>query len=1330
MLRRVEKQEIRVPAHIDYLSDLREFVTQIGHKNGFSDKLINAFKLAVDEAATNIIRHAYRDGEGLITIRAFVKSNSLTLSIIDQGTYFDPKRVKDPDLNRYINIGKKGGLGIFIMRKLMDVIDYRKTEEGNELRITKHDDAAQAKKLISSVSTIPFSIKAKYFTRTIGVISLVIAVTYLYFFLKTDDIVTNQFLSSASFTNSQILNRINSDRPDVKFVDEVFHPVYNDFKEQIIQLTVDDTSGIVQYSSNIGDELQPYKRPANHEQVDRGIYRYELDKSGPVYEFTSRIVINDTGELYGNAYVIFAFENTAALISETRWGNFKLAFFIFVISNFGVALLLYLVMNPLRKLSDWVKNLGQGELEDEIEIQGGTEIGEIAQAFSGITQKLRESQKNLADQERLKKEMKVAQEIQQTLLPMEFPEVDGYAISSYYEAAKEVGGDYYDFVEVDKDTLGIAVADVSGKGVPGSLVMTMIRTALRTEARGIKDAAKVLSRVNAFVSKDIKKGMFVTVFYLILDSRRRSINYASAGHNPMILFRPSTQKTYYLNPKGFPIGVQLPEKDFFDNYIESDTINLTKDDVLLVYTDGITEAMNSRRELFGEERLQDVLRNNGHLGIDDFVERLKNGIYSFTEGAPQYDDITLVAVKEESTREEDELRRAREAHLLVQDGTSIREACEIVNLSTYAYYNKYKKVFEEEGIDAFEITEETSVEAKHLSIEDKTKLFDVIRNHPEFGASRLKDELNVERYGYCELSESQIYDELVRSRLNTRALREAFIQRAKISKARLKPPGTPMMTLDGEVIIHKDVTSEFTPYAEPNVKPPIESEFPEIPGHEPVAEEPSMLRDETGSEGEDYSGTETEEAHALLDTPLEDVLSKEKTGEKQEEIDRLPAAEAVDESLIGDGLEDSEQSTHASIGEIIAESYITEIEDDDNVAADMESAAPLSSDDEEVEEDDNSQIGEFSLQELIGDGFSGGDVSSDAYDEEFEDADGVVEQTVEPESHENIGKQTAKAGASPETDIAVGEPSEETDEAEVREEEEIDPFAVAETDFEKEEEEAETDLTTSSIEELLAADSFSQNGPYAADDGDAEEDGPEDGVEELFAAESFSQNDAYAADDGDAQEAVSEDGIEVDEELLEESRELFQDAADRDLKLKEEGMVSFSDLIQAIDDQIVYVKDMNHQKNSYGGETFADDFDEETVDEQHEEPENNMEPNVAQPSKENLLLNGIQYYKSNDYERAITEFKKIIEFFPKYKEAHSILGNAYFRNKMYEEAASAYETVKQLDPDDITAYENMGVIYANQGEFEDAVREWQKVLELSPDRGDIEDKIKKVQSLE
>ena len=229
--------------------------------------------------------------------------------------------------------------------------------------------------------------------------------------------------------------------------------------------------------------------------------------------------------------------------------------------------------------------------------------------------------------------MQVAQEIQQTLLPTDFPDLEGYEISSLYQAAKEVGGDYYDFVEVDKDTLGIVVADVSGKGVPGSLVMTMIRTALRTEARGVKNDAGVLARGSAFVVNDMKKGMFVTIFDVSIDSTRRRLNYASAGHNPMILYRPSAKTTYYLNPRGFPIGIQLAETDLFRNSIESDIIQLADEDILILYTDVITEAMNGYRELSGGESSFEVIREHGRLRVKPSVEKLQPESESFSEGA-------------------------------------------------------------------------------------------------------------------------------------------------------------------------------------------------------------------------------------------------------------------------------------------------------------------------------------------------------------------------------------------------------------------------------------------------------------------------------------------------------------------------------------------------------------------------------------------------------------------------------------------------------------------------------------------------------------------------
>jgi len=1215
LFKTAEKEQLKVPAHIDYLGDLRDFVIKIGKKHGFSDKQINAFKLSVDEAATNIIRHAYRESEdqGLITIRAIIKKNSLTLSLIDQGTFFDPKRVKNPDLNRYVDIGKKGGLGIFIMRKLMDEIDYRKTEEGNELRITKFHKTPEKGKILSAVSTIPSSIKVKYFFRAMAIITLIIAVGYLYFFLKSDNILISQFIDDARSTNTNILNRIRAIPPKTFFLITDVPPIEEEYKERIHEISIVDNSiGRIAYSSNLNEYDKSFSRP-DFEQIEDRLFKYKLPNGTSIYEFESSLLIKDTDgtEIFkGTSHIYFSSENTLARISSKRLDDFKLALFILGLSGAGVFLLIYVVMNPFRKLSDWVTTLGGEGIEDDMDIDASGEIGEIAKAFTDITHKFRESQKNLVDQERLQKEMQVAQEIQQTLLPMEFPDLDGYELSAYYEAAKEVGGDYYDFVEVDKDTLGIAVADVSGKGVPGSLVMAMIRQTLRTESRGLKDAAEVLARVNSFIIDDIKKGMFVTVFYLIIDSKTRSLNYASAGHNPMILYRASTKQTYYLNPKGFPIGVQLPEKDFFKKYIESDTIKLAKDDILLVYTDGITEAMNSNRELFGEERLQKVLHEYGHLDAESFVEKLKDSIYSFTEGSPQYDDITVVAIKEQSTLEEAELRRAKQAHQLISDGMSIREACETVNMTTYGYYNKYKKVFEEEGTDAFEIVDESiSVEVKHASIEEKTKMFDIIANHPEFGAGRIREELKTEKYSFTELSEKKIYDELVRNRLNTRQLREAFINKAAKSKRRLKPPGTPLMTLDGKIILKKPEEQLSTSRHLRVIEQPDETSeklktWPENgPGDTSVSEEPENLPEENQDTTPDQPNSNLE-LDSLLVPSIDEYFSQDDSGEIEE-----PTEDAGQAAQITDTLDsDPSEETHASIAEILGASPQESFSDFDGEQTELGQS--------QKEEPESTPVtDEFSFEELFEDG------------------------TIMSEQDLNLQDERAL-----------------------------------------ETEDDEVSVTASSIDELLTHETGATATEEAAD-------------------------------------------VEAEKEELEPK---FEQAKAPPVDEKD---VSFSDLIQALDDEIVYVSDA---PNSNSGKVLTQEKKDVESDEAKKESGKNDKDSESRTKKKNeisdkeiKLINGIRFYKNKEYEKAIDEFQKVIETYPDYKEAHSILGNAYFRIRKYDEATNAYFKVRQLDPNDVTAYENMGVIHANRGEYKEALGEWKRVLELNPERTDIKDKIKK-----
>ncbi len=141
MVQEVVKEQVKVPAHVSYLRVLRKFVTRICNRYGFSPSELYAFKASVDEACANIIEHGYEFKDGSITLKAIVKNNSLTIELIDQGKSFDPKLVADPELYQYVNDRKKGGLGIFIMKRLLDEIDYQQTKEGNVLRLTKFRDS-------------------------------------------------------------------------------------------------------------------------------------------------------------------------------------------------------------------------------------------------------------------------------------------------------------------------------------------------------------------------------------------------------------------------------------------------------------------------------------------------------------------------------------------------------------------------------------------------------------------------------------------------------------------------------------------------------------------------------------------------------------------------------------------------------------------------------------------------------------------------------------------------------------------------------------------------------------------------------------------------------------------------------------------------------------------------------------------------------------------------------------------------------------------------------------------------------------------------------------
>lgn len=1285
------KEEIKVPAHIDYLGELRNFVTKAGRKHSFPDTVVNAFKLCIDEAATNIIKHAYRDLEGMITMRVIIKKNSMTVVLIDQGKYFDPSRVADPDLKRYVDIGKKGGLGIFIMRKLLDEIEYHHTEEGNELRLTKYRDSSFRKKKVIQTPSVSVSLKMRYSIISAIILFFAIAIGYFYYFFKHGNQVLDEFIAIENPTSKSIARSIIDDKDAELKIFYVALKVkeFRESRDDFYRLSITDTTDYIVNSTDEALFGQEFRIPATRNETRPNVFQYKDAKGTEVYSFVSD-VYNASRERVGTVYLEFNRDIVKKRVASVRMRDLLTALMILLLSYLGVTLLIYLIMNPFRKLSTWVSDLGHGgDVKDEIDFDSGDEVGEIAKAFSDITDKFRQSQKNLAEQERIQKEMQLAQDIQQTLLPAETPIVEGYEIASHYESAKEVGGDYFDFVEVDKDTLGIVVADVSGKGVPGSLIMTMIRTALRTEARSIRSASEVLARVNEFVVNDMKKGMFVTLFYVIIDSKKRRINYASAGHNPMILYRKGSNKTYYLNPRGFPVGISLPDKELFKRSIESDTIQLAEDDILLIYTDGITEAMNGRRELFSEERLQDVIRKHGNLRANAFIDKLRDEIHSFTEGYEQNDDITVVAIKEKSTPEKIELHRAQKAHNAILAGKNIREACEESGITTYAYYNKYKKIFEEEGIDAYSIDDTISVEAKHLSIEEKTKIYDIIKKHPEFGAKRISEELNTEIYGYTEINESRIYDELVRSRLNTRQLREAYIARSG-KKKRMKPPGTPMLTLDGKIILDRS-------YEEPPMPPPekkskqVEPEDKERPVEKPSkTKKPKHVKVPRDPDDNFY-------LESLMTMPIEDLLKKEREEEDEDESDY---------GLQGSTFAEDEvevEKTHTS-----AEERETEFDSNDRMSEEEMKALDEEFDIDFDDEDDEMVEGlENEGTEDIGleHDFSFKDIWEEQGDH-GEDDQSVSDSEINIQDDEENSSEHGKEFDQPQSDFADQE------------------LAKPSIDLDDLLEESETGESDDELGfETLVDDSSFKHEIFQDGHGEKDDNGKLDVPEQENEIFTEKENDSPLRD-------IQKTSMDEDEDILSDDELVGDEFSFNDLLEEIESDISFFEKGEHLEDDVELVLEgqpKNPETKRASEEKDFLNFVDSVV--RNDSEDDRPYPSQQDPLREKHLILGLKFYNEHNYEQAVEQFMQVTKIYPEFKEAFSILGNSYYRSNQYEKAVKAYNRVKELDPNDTDAFENTGVIYANNGKFKEAIKEWKQLLALDPSREDIAHHIDKAEEL-
>jgi sigma-B regulation protein RsbU (phosphoserine phosphatase) len=247
------------------------------------------------------------------------------------------------------------------------------------------------------------------------------------------------------------------------------------------------------------------------------------------------------------------------------------------------------------------------------------------------------------EKERMEEELSIARELQASMLPTKCPQIKWFEIAAVSLSAREVGGDFYDFIDMGDKRVGLLIGDVTGKGVSGALVMSASMSIFRMLSEENLSIDSIMKQANRRTEKDIKTGMFVALLYAVLNADDKTLRLCSAGQTQPIHLSSKTGKASLIETIGdtFPLGL-LEDVDY-----QETKIDLHPGDKIIFYTDGIVEAMNHKQELFGFERLIDEVQNSGFIPTESILKNIVNRANDFEECLAQHDDLTIIVVSVE-----------------------------------------------------------------------------------------------------------------------------------------------------------------------------------------------------------------------------------------------------------------------------------------------------------------------------------------------------------------------------------------------------------------------------------------------------------------------------------------------------------------------------------------------------------------------------------------------------------------------------------------------------------------------------------------------------------
>ena len=361
-------------------------------------------------------------------------------------------------------------------------------------------------------------------------------------------------------------------------------------------------------------------------------------------------VSHPTEPQLGRALVAMRRSTLETAVSAARREQFAILALLLAV---GVTLGLVLLggmLRPVARLREGIERIGRGDLESPVEVRDRTELGLLADAVNDMASRLQVARRETVERERLAHELELAREIQQRLLPRQPRTVSGHVLAGAHRAAAEVGGDYYDYFALPDGRVALAIADVSGKGLAGCLVTSMLAALLRALHPIHASPSALLIELERHLASTLEPGEFVTMFYGVLDAKRGRLVWASAGHMPLLVWHAGDRSVERHVTDGIPLGAM--SGGALATTLSDHTLDLAPGDLALQFTDGLSEAFDHQgREAFGFERIERVMLEHASEGAAAVIAALTAAVAAWTGGEPQDDETLLVVARDAGAAE-------------------------------------------------------------------------------------------------------------------------------------------------------------------------------------------------------------------------------------------------------------------------------------------------------------------------------------------------------------------------------------------------------------------------------------------------------------------------------------------------------------------------------------------------------------------------------------------------------------------------------------------------------------------------------------------------------